>query len=85
MIENLEKYLKFRNGFFLEVGTFDGVSYSNTFYLEKKLNWKGVLIEPAFENYLSCIKNRKNSIVINALLTSFDNYAKKNMPSAILL
>ena len=77
MIENLKKYLKFRSGFFVEAGAYDGVSYSNTLYLEKKLNWKGILIEPTFENYLSCIKNRKKSIAINSLLTSFENYAKK--------
>jgi FkbM family methyltransferase len=77
MIENLKKYLKFRNGYFVEAGAYDGVSYSNTLHLEKELNWKGILIEPTFENYLSCIKNRKNSIAINSLLTSFENYTKK--------
>lgn len=77
MIEELKKYLKFRNGFFVEAGAYDGISFSNTLYLEKKLNWKGILIEPTFENYLSCIKKRKNSIVINSLLTSFENYTKK--------
>ena len=78
MIESLKKYLDYKNGFFLEVGAFDGVNYSNTIHLEQQLNWKGLLIEPTFENYLSCIKNRPNSIACNCLLTSFSNYEKKS-------
>ena len=35
-----------RDGFFVEVGANDGVSYSPTYVLEKFLNWSGVLIEP---------------------------------------
>jgi FkbM family methyltransferase len=77
MIENLKKYLNYKNGFFIEVGAYDGVSYSNTIELEKSLNWKGLLIEPTFKNYLSCIKNRPNSVVCNCLLTSFKNYENK--------
>ena len=39
-------------GFFVDVGAYDGVSGSNTFYFEKRLGWKGVAFEPnpsAFE------------------------------------
>ena len=77
MIESLKKYLNYKNGFFIEVGAFDGVSYSNTLVLEKKLSWTGLLVEPTFKNYLSCIKNRPNSIACNCLLTSFKNYENK--------
>lgn len=77
MIESLKKYLDYKNGFFIEVGAFDGVSHSNTFELEKKLSWTGLLVEPTFKNYLSCIKNRPNSIACNCLLTSFKNYENK--------
>ena len=34
-----------RGGSFAELGAFDGVSYSNTFMLEKCFGWRGVLIE----------------------------------------
>ena len=39
-------------GFFIDVGAFDGILGSNTFYFEKQLKWKGIAFEPnpsAFE------------------------------------
>ena len=39
-------------GFFIDVGAFDGIQGSNTFYFEKHLQWKGIAFEPnpsAFE------------------------------------
>ena len=35
-----------RSGTFLDVGAFDGISFSNSYYLEKHLGWKGVCVEP---------------------------------------
>ena len=73
----MNSLVSFKNGFFLEVGANDGISYSNTIRLEKSLNWKGILIEPGFHQYLKCSKNRPNSIVINAALVSKE-FRKKN-------
>jgi FkbM family methyltransferase len=75
--DKIKKYLDFQNGFFLEVGAYDGIFQSNTLFLEKDLNWKGILVEPNFKYFLQCIKNRPKSIIINCLLTSFENYKKK--------
>ena len=36
-----------KNGVFLEVGALDGETRSNTLYMERFLNWPGLLIEPA--------------------------------------
>ena len=38
--------LPHRNGTFLDIGAFDGMSFSNSFYLEKHLGWTGVCVEP---------------------------------------
>lgn len=36
-----------RNGFFVEFGATNGLDLSNTFTLERNLQWKGILAEPA--------------------------------------
>lgn len=35
-----------RNGIFVDVGAHDGVTLSNTLYLERELGWTGLAIEP---------------------------------------
>ena len=35
-----------RNGVFVDLGCYDGVTYSNTWYFERVLNWSGVCVEP---------------------------------------
>jgi FkbM family methyltransferase len=52
-------------GFFIELGAHDGLFQSNTAFLEKMRNWKGILIEPSKKGHELCIKNRPNSICLN--------------------
>ena len=35
-----------RHGTFVDLGCYDGVTYSNTWYFERKLGWSGVCVEP---------------------------------------
>ncbi|XP_054288058.1 uncharacterized protein LOC129003784 [Macrosteles quadrilineatus] len=59
--------------FFLECGARDGVSLSNTLYLEKNLFWKGLLVEadPAhFENIISVHRKAWIAPVCMSLNTS---------------
>jgi len=49
-----------RNGLFVDIGAYDGVSFSNTVYLERERQWTGIAIEPepgafaALESQRSC-------------------------------
>lgn len=40
-----EIYKGKRNGYFVEIGAYDGIEYSNTYLMEKDYEWKGLLIE----------------------------------------
>lgn len=69
----LEKYVDYDGGFFVELGANDGVTQSNSLYFEKHRGWRGVLVEPAPQNFLKCRQNRsdRNSIYCAACV-SFD-------------
>jgi len=49
-----------REGFFVEVGAYDGVNLSNTYHFEQ-LGWTGVLVEPDPENAAACRASRPRS------------------------
>jgi len=74
----LLKYIDYKNGFFIEAGANDGLSQSNTALYEFHYDWKGLLVEPIFNKYLDCKKNRKNSIVENYALVG-KNHNKKTI------
>jgi FkbM family methyltransferase len=67
----LEEYVNYDNGFFVELGANDGVSQSNSLYFEMKRNWRGVLIEPSPHNFLLCKEQRskRNHIFCNACVS----------------
>lgn len=54
-----------RDGFYVEVGALDGEFLSNSFYFEKALGWRGVLVEPNPVQAELCRRNRPGSIVAN--------------------
>lgn len=58
-----------RNGFFIEVGAWNGISLSNTYFLEQ-MGWTGILIEPLREQYEACVINRPRSRVVHAACTA---------------
>lgn len=58
------------NGFFIELGAFDGITQSNTYFFELYRKWKGLLIEPSKNAFELCCENRPNSIVVNCCCVS---------------
>ncbi len=61
--------------FFVEVGGNDGYFQDPTYFLEKGLGWKGIIVEP-LPIYKLCKKNRSGSHVDNSASISFDSYNK---------
>jgi FkbM family methyltransferase len=57
----VDKYIlnKLENGFFVEIGAYDGISLSNTYAFEKFRNWKGICVEPITSIFAKLEKNRK--------------------------
>lgn len=53
-------YLK--EGFFIEIGAANGINLSNTYLLEKKFNWNGIVVEPA-RIWKEEISNNRNCII----------------------
>ena len=61
------------NTFYIEVGANDGITQSNTFFLEKKYNAKGMLIEASPSLFEKCFLYRsKRNIIENYALVSPD-------------
>lgn len=56
-----------KGGTFIDVGAFDGVTFSNSYFLEKNNEWKGICIEPnpvVFEN----LKINRKCVCINCCI-----------------
>jgi len=60
-----------KNGVFVDVGAYDGVTWSNSLALEKYLDWKGICIEPIPEVFESLTKTRSVKCVQSAI-TDYD-------------
>jgi FkbM family methyltransferase len=75
--EELLKLIDKRNGFFVQCGGNDGYFQDPTYYLEKFMGWKGIIVEPLPISRL-CRRNRKNSIVVQSACVASD-YSEKTI------
>ena len=66
-----------RNGFYLEVGAYNGISESVSLRFEKELKWSGLLIEPNPLHFKYLKKNRSNNICLNFICLSKEYLNKK--------
>jgi len=71
------KLLKYFDGpgVFVEAGAVDGFFESNTYYLERFLDWRGILIEPLPAMFRRIRVNRPSARAFNCALVAFD-YAR---------
>lgn len=51
-----------KNGYFVEIGATDGVSFSNTYLLEKYMDWNGIVVEPSPQYSKVIRENRRCNI-----------------------
>jgi FkbM family methyltransferase len=79
-INNIDKLLRqkyfdgIKKGFFIEAGANDGLTQSNTAFFEQQMQWTGILVEPIFEQFQACVRNRHhNTIIVNKALGEHDN------------
>jgi FkbM family methyltransferase len=56
-----------KDGFFIEIGAYDGTSGSNCFFFEKYLGWNGIAIEPSPNQFEILKKNRNCTCLNNAI------------------
>ena len=58
-----------KNGLFVEIGAFNGISGSNCFHFEKFLNWDGIAFEPSTIQFEKLKLNRKCRLINKAIAT----------------
>lgn len=66
----------FKNGYFVDVGAYDGVTYNNTLYFEKNNNWSGINIEPMPNIYEKLQLMRPNCKNLNVAVSNKDGAAE---------
>lgn len=58
-----------KNGVFIDIGAHNGVSFNNSYFFEKNLEWTGICIEPIPEIYNLLVKKR-NCKCINGCISN---------------
>jgi FkbM family methyltransferase len=67
-VENIFKHR--RGGFFVDIGAYNGVDISNTYYFEQKLGWSGICVEPSPKLFSELTQNRKCTCVQGCVAAS---------------
>ncbi len=71
-------YKSKQRGVFVDIGAHDGISLSNTYVLEKELNWKGICVEPMEHEYKKLIECR-DAICYNCAIYDHNGVEKFTM------
>lgn len=63
-----ENYFKdMRNGVFVEIGAYNGICFSNSYFFEKELGWSGICVEPT-PRIFNDLKNARNCVCLQAAM-----------------
>lgn len=60
-----------QEGMFIEIGAHNGITYSNTYFFEKALGWKGICLEP-MPNEFEKLKVNRTCECINACVSKVE-------------
>lgn len=66
----------FRNGFFVNIGAWDGLCFDNTLFFETERNWTGINIEPLPKLYAALVQNRPACKNLNLAISDRDGSAE---------
>lgn len=72
-VSNLLKHKK--NGYFVDIGANDGVTFSNSIYFEKVLGWNGLAIEPQ-DNIFKKLVESRNCSFYNGCISDKSKYVE---------
>ncbi len=66
----------FKNGYFVDVGAHDGITFNNTYRFEKYYGWSGINIEPIPNVFKTLVQNRPKSHNLNVAISDNELIAK---------
>lgn len=58
------------NGFFVDIGAYDGVKFSNSYTLEQQFGWKGICVEAGAKNFVMLCGSRYSKNIFAAVSDS---------------
>ncbi len=64
-----------RNGCFLDIGAFDGVTWSNTLFFEREMGWTGLCVE-ASPTRFAALRQARSTPCLNIALSDFEGEAE---------
>ncbi|MBJ7328817.1 MAG: FkbM family methyltransferase [Solirubrobacteraceae bacterium] len=70
MDRKIDEFLPGHDGFFIEAGGNDGFRQSNTYHLERRRSWRGLLVEPVPALAAEARIERPHSAVVSAALVA---------------
>jgi FkbM family methyltransferase len=62
------------NGFFIDIGCYDGITNNYTYHLENQYNWTGICIDANTDILATTINNRPKSRCISSVVWSSNSY-----------